>query len=229
MRLLLAEDDLQVGESLKALLEQQGYAVDWVKTGRDALAALASEGFDGLVLDWRMPDGDGMETLDALRADGSHIPVVMLTARDAPGDLVAGLDAGADDYVVKPFEAETLLARLRAALRRGGGRAQTPIEIGPLTIDPCAMEARLRGRALDLAVRELRLLEALAERTGRYCSKASLAERLYSWDEAARSNTIEVYVSRLRRALGPDWITTLRGVGYKLEAPRAPSGEGRGA
>ncbi len=214
MRLLLVEDDAMVGESLRAALRQQGFAADWVRDGRAADAALASERFDAVLLDLGLPQRDGLSVLRSLRGRGDTTPVIVLTARDALADKVAGLDAGADDYLVKPFELDELLARLRAAQRRAGGRAASVLESTGLRLDPATREVSRDGRALLLSAREFAVLQALLERPGAILSRAQLEDRLYGWGEEVESNAVSVYVHQLRRKVGEDMIHTVRGLGY---------------
>jgi DNA-binding response OmpR family regulator len=214
MRVLLVEDDAMIGESLREALRRQGFAADWVRDGRAADAALASERFDAVLLDLGLPQRSGLDVLKAARARGDATPVLVLTARDALTDKVAGLDAGADDYVVKPFEFDELLARLRAVVRRRAGRASTALEVADLRLDPATREVSRGARAVLLSAREFALLQALMERPGAILSRAQLEDRLYGWGEELESNAISVYVHQLRRKLGDDLLHTARGVGY---------------
>ena len=210
-----------IGESLRNALRGSGYAVDWVRDGRAADGTLATERFDLVLLDLGLPQRDGIEVLQALRARGDGTPVIVLTARDSLASRVQGLDAGADDYVVKPFELDELLARMRAVLRRHSGRAEPAIEVGGVTLDPAAREVRRDGVPLALSAREYAVLEALMLRPGAILSRAQLEDRLYGWGEELESNAISVYVHQLRRKLGEGFIHTVRGVGYYVGAPRA--------
>ena len=214
MRILLVEDDEMIGESLRAVLRRQGYAADWVRDGRAADAVLASERFDAVLLDLGLPQRGGLEVLRGLRGRGDATPVIVLTARDALADKVAGLDAGADDYLVKPFELDELLARLRALARRASGRSAPALEVLDLRLDPATHEVSRGGRSLLLSAREFALLHALLERPGAILSRAQLEDRLYGWGEEVESNAISVYVHQLRKKVGEDLIHTLRGVGY---------------
>ena len=214
MRILLVEDDKMIGESLREALRMQGMAADWVRDGRAADAALASERFDAVLLDLGLPQRSGLEVLAALRARGDTTPVIVLTARDALPDKVGALDKGADDYLVKPFELDELLARLRAVVRRRAGRAGGTLEVADLRLDPATREVSRGGRAVLLSAREFALLQALMERPGAILSRAQLEDRLYGWGEELESNAISVYVHQLRRKLGDDVLHTLRGVGY---------------
>lgn len=214
MRILLVEDDTMIGESLREALRRRALACDWVRDGRAADAVLASERFDAVLLDLGLPQRDGLDVLRAMRSRGDATPVIVLTARDALPDRVAGLDAGADDYLVKPFELDELLARLRAVTRRQAGRAQPVLEAGDLRLDPATHEVSRGGRPVLLSAREFALLHALMERPGAIVSRAQLEDRLYGWGEEVESNAISVYVHQLRRKLGDDVLHTVRGLGY---------------
>ncbi|HEY6511098.1 MAG TPA: response regulator transcription factor [Burkholderiaceae bacterium] len=214
MRVLLVEDDEMIGESLRESLRRQGFAADWVRDGRAADAVLASERFDAVLLDLGLPQRSGLDVLKAARSRGDATPVIVLTARDALADKVSGLDAGADDYLVKPFEFDELLARLRAVVRRHSGRASAALEVADLRLDPGTREVSRGGRAMVLSAREFALLQALMERPGAILSRAQLEDRLYGWGEELESNAISVYVHQLRRKLGDDILHTVRGVGY---------------
>jgi DNA-binding response OmpR family regulator len=214
MRVLLVEDDRMIGESLREALRQQGFAVDWVRDGRAADTVLASERFDTVLLDLGLPQRSGLDVLKALRARGDATPVIVLTARDALSDKVSGLDAGADDYLIKPFELDELLARLRAVGRRQAGRTSSVLEVADLKLDPATREVSRAGRAVLLSAREFALLQALLERPGAILSRAQLEDRLYGWGEELESNAISVFVHQLRKKLGDDLLHTVRGVGY---------------
>lgn len=221
MRVLLAEDDAMIGAAVRDRLRSQGFAVDWVRDGRAADAAIAGDVYDLLLLDLGLPGREGLEVLKALRGRGSTLPVVILTARDAVDDRVAGLDAGADDYVVKPFDLKELEARLRAVLRRRAGSASSVIEHGRLSLDLASHELRCDGVPVPVSPREFALLHALLERPGRILSRAQLEERLYGWGEEVGSNVVEVHIHSLRRKLGADLIRNVRGVGYRI--PEEPA------
>jgi len=214
MRVLVVEDDRMIGESLQEALRQRNFAADWVRDGTLADQVLATERFDAVLLDLGLPGRSGLDVLRALRARQDTTPVIVLTARDATADKVAGLDAGADDYLVKPFELEELLARLRAVGRRTAGRAETALQVGPLRLDPGSREVTVDGRPVLLSAREFTLLQALMERPGAILSRAQLEDRLYGWGEELESNAISVYVHQLRRKLGAQWLHTARGLGY---------------
>lgn len=216
MRLLLVEDDLMIGESVRKGLRQDGFAVDWVQDGQAAERALESGNFDLLLLDLGLPRKEGLEVLRALRGQNNPIPVLILTARDAVADRVKGLNAGADDYLVKPFDFDELVARIHALLRRQAGRADPLIRHGALVLNPITHETLFDGAALLLSARELALLEALLSRPGAVLSVAYLQERMYGWDDDVGSNTVEVYIHSLRKKLGSDFIRNVRGVGYMV-------------
>ncbi len=216
MRLLLVEDDLMVGESVQKGLRQDGFAVDWVEDGEAAELALENGVYDLVVLDLGLPRKDGIDVLSGLRAKENSVPVLILTARDAVPDRVRGLDRGADDYLVKPFDLDELAARVRALLRRRAGRAEPLVRHGDLVLNPATHEASLAGTPLALSAREFALLEALLDRPGAVLSRAQLEERIYGWGEEIESNTVEVYVHSLRKKLGAGFIRNVRGVGYMI-------------
>jgi DNA-binding response OmpR family regulator len=203
-----------IGESLREALRGQGFAADWVREGRAADAALSTERFDAVLLDLGLPQRSGLDVLKVLRARGDATPVIVVTARDALADKVAGLDAGADDYLVKPFELDELLARLRAVGRRRAGHASPVLQVADLQLDPATREVTRGGRAVVLSAREFSLLHALMERPGAILSRAQLEDRLYGWGEELESNAISVYMHQLRKKLGDDLLHTVRGVGY---------------
>lgn len=219
MRLLIAEDDPQLGDGLTVGLRQEGYAVDWVKDGVAADLALKTETYGLLVLDLGLPRQEGMQVLKRLRARGQNLPVLILTARDATRDKVLGLDAGADDYLVKPVSLDELAARVRALTRRAAGRAQPLLRHGELTLDPAARQVMLAGRPIELSVREFSLLQVLLENAGRVLTRAQLEAALYGWRDEPDSNALEVHIHHLRRKLGVDRIKTLRGIGYTIPKP----------
>jgi two-component system response regulator QseB len=220
MRILILEDDRDLGEALSLGLRQRGHAVDWFHEGRAADAALAGTPFDAVVLDLGLPGTDGMDWLRRWRGRGMAVPLLILTARDGVEQRIAGLDAGADDYLVKPIALAELNARLRALLRRSAGRAQAVWTHGALEFDPAGRRARWQGREVDLTPRELALLEVLLTHPQRVLSKPQILEKLYDWSGGdPESNALEVHVHHLRRKLHPDIIRTVRGVGYALGAP----------
>ncbi|MFA7666920.1 MAG: response regulator [Burkholderiaceae bacterium] len=220
MRTLLVEDDRMIGEAVRAALRQDGLTVDWARDAATADTALAAGGFELVLLDLGLPGRDGLSLLRAMRARKDPTPVLIVTARDAIDDRVAGLDAGADDYLVKPFDLDELAARIRALLRRSAGRAETVIEYGDLRIDPVARTVARAGTPVALSPREYAVLEALVRRPGAVLSRTQLEDRLYGWDDAIGSNAVEVYLHGLRRKLGRDLIRNMRGVGWYL--PESP-------
>ncbi len=217
MRILLVEDDAYLGDSVSQAMGAEGYAVDWLKDGALAASALQSESFDAVVLDVRLPGKSGIQVLHSLRAQGLQTPVLLLTACDALEDKVAGLDAGADDYLTKPFDMDELFARVRSLMRRTG--LKTPVlRAGDLELDPASHRVVFRGEDIaDLTAKEFAILELLIRNQGRFVTKARLLEGSSSWGEEVESNTVEVYVSRLRKRIGHERIETLRGVGYRLK------------
>lgn len=220
MRVLLAEDDTLLGEGVYTGLKQDGYAVDWVQDGQEAELALKVEHFDIVILDLGLPKLDGLQLLQKLRAEGNQIPVLILTARDSLDDRIKGLDIGADDYMVKPFDLEELNARMRALLRRSVGRATPKLEFGALMLDPAAHEVFLEGQPVELPPKEFAVLQTLLENMGRVVSKTRLQETLYSWEQDVASNALEVHIHHLRKKLGSNLIRTIRGVGYMVESAR---------
>jgi two-component system, OmpR family, response regulator len=224
MRILLAEDDPMIGVSVGRGLRQDGFAVDWVEDGRAAEAALGERVHDAIVLDLGLPRRTGLEVLGAMRRGGDKRPVLILTARDAVADRVAGLDAGADDYLVKPFDLDELSARLRALLRRGSGRAEPVLAHCELELYPATREARFKGEPLALSPREFALLEALLARPGAILSRAQLEDKLYGWSDPVDSNAVEVHIHALRRKLGAEFIRNVRGVGWMVARQSARTG-----
>ncbi len=217
MRVLLVDDDRMLGDGVQAGLAAAGFVVDWVRDGEAALAALAGEGFAAVLLDLGLPRRDGLSVLASLRGAGNALPVMILTARDQISDKVRGLDLGADDYMVKPFDLDELAARLRALVRRASGRADACLRHGELVIDPAARTVMLRGEAVSLTSREFDLLRVLLDAAGRVLTRRVLEEQLYAWGDAVESNALEVHIHHLRRKLGSDLIRTVRGVGYLID------------
>lgn len=216
MRILLVEDDPQLGDGLSVGLRQLGFTVDWMADGRLADQALQDEPFDLVVLDLGLPGSPGMNVLRQARQRGLSTPVIVLTARDATGDKIAGLDAGADDYVVKPIDLDELAARIRALLRRSAGRAAPLIQLGSITLDPAARRVTQSGREVELPGREFALLQLLLENAGRVLTRSQIEQSLYGWQDEPDSNALEVHIHHLRKKLGSDLIRTLRGVGYTI-------------
>jgi DNA-binding response OmpR family regulator len=216
MRLLLVEDDAMLGEAVNIGLAQDGFVVEWVRDAPKAAAALAAGGFDLCLLDLGLPRGSGLEVLRALRSRGSRLPVIIVTARDAIQDRVAGLDAGADDYVLKPFDLAELAARVRAVARRNGGQASSILQLGEVKLDLAARRAWLNGAPVELSAREFAILESLALAQGRVQTRSELEEKLYGWNGEVESNALEVHIHHLRRKLGSQLIRTVRGVGYAI-------------
>lgn len=217
MRLLLIEDDPMIGKSIRDGLRREGYGVDWVRDGWAGEQSLNTESYDLLILDLALPRKDGLAVLSTARSKGKTMPVLIITARSEVGDRVIGLDAGADDYLVKPFSMSELSARVRALLRRSFGRADTTLRAGGLELNPQTREVRVSGKSVALSQRELALLEHLMHRPGAIISKSSLEGSIYAWGEEVESNTIEVHISNLRKKLDPDRIVTVRGVGYRID------------
>jgi DNA-binding response OmpR family regulator len=216
MRLLLVEDDPLLGNGIETGLRQAGFTVDWARDGRAAQLALAATGYEAVVLDLGLPKVDGMALLTRLRRQGSDLPVLVLTARDAVADRIAGLEAGADDYLVKPFDLAELVARLRALLRRAHGRSVPQIHYGDLVVEPHSLVAQRGGETITLSARECAILVDLLEHRGTALSRARLEESLYGWNEEVESNAVEVHIHNLRKKLGAGLIRTIRGVGYLI-------------
>ena len=219
MRILLVEDDQMIADGVSKALRDEGFALDWVQDGEAALSAASSVPYDLILLDLGLPKADGLSVLRALRARDHGEPVLIVTARDAVAERVKGLDAGADDYLVKPFDLDELGARIRALIRRGAGRSKSLMEHGALALDTVSHQVTLAGKPVVLSAREYALLEALLVRPGAVLSKSQLEDKIYGWGEEIGSNTVEVYVHALRKKLGPDWILNVRGLGYMIRAP----------
>ena len=214
MRVLLVEDDEMIAQGLQTALRQAAFAVDWMRDGKSAGTALQTASFDLVLLDLGLPQRDGIDVLRDLRKRGNATPVIILTARDEIQHRIAGLDAGADDYIVKPFDLDEVTARMRSVLRRAAGRGDPGIQHGDLRLDPVTRRVEREGVPVPLSGHEYAVLEALLQRPGAVLSRTQLEDRLYGWDEPIGSNAVEVYVHGLRRKLGSDVIRTLRGVGY---------------
>ena len=214
MRLLLVEDDHMIGETVVDVLRAENFAVDWIKDGLAAQAVLRTQTYDLVLLDLALPGKDGIEVLRSLRAAKVRIPVLVATARDSVEQRIAGLDAGADDYVLKPYDLGELLARVRALLRRAAGRAEPVYEHMGVTINPATREATVNGRPVLLSSREWAVLEPLIARPGAVLSRAQLEEKIFGFDDSIASNAVEVYVHGLRKKLGANLIQNVRGLGY---------------
>ncbi len=219
MRVLLVEDDPLIGSGLEQGLKQEGFAVDWVTDGDAATLALRTTGYGLLLLDLGLPNRDGLSVLAALRRRDENLPAIVITARDGLSDRIAGLDSGADDYLVKPFALEELLARIRAVNRRHAGRAQTTLLIGALRLDPVKHQVWLNDDEVTLSPKEFVLLHELMREPGAVISREQFEERLYSWGEEVESNAVQVHIHNLRKKLGHDTIRTVRGVGYRIGEP----------
>mgnify|MGYP001233741324 FL=1 len=217
MRILLVEDDEALGEGIRVALKHEHYTVDWAHDGASALHALTHEDFGLAILDLGLPRMDGLEVLRRLRAAANPIPVLVLTARDATADRIAGLDAGADDYLVKPFDVDELKARIRALLRRSVSRAQPVLNYRDVSLDPVAQQVSYRGQPVVLQRKEFLLLHELLAQPGRLLTRDRLQQVLYGWDEEAESNALEVHIHHLRKKLFPELIRTVRGVGYLVD------------
>jgi two-component system response regulator QseB len=219
MKLLLAEDDPLVGDGVAQGLRLAGFTVDWMRDGREALHALKVGSYSLLLLDLGLPLLDGLALLDKLRRQGNTIPVLVITARDALPDRIDGLNRGADDYLVKPFDLDELVARIHALLRRGQGRSHSELRLGTLCVSPLNHTVTLDGQDVPLTSREFALLAALMETPGAVISVRDIEERLYGWEEEVSNNAVEVLLHRLRKKLGGDWIRNVRGVGFKIVEP----------
>lgn len=217
VRILLVEDDHILGSSLKKALEKHAYGVDWLRDGEAGLAAAESSQFAAIVLDLNLPKLNGIGVLKALRGKGNSVPILLLTALDAVLQKVAGLDQGADDYMVKPFDLDELMARLRALIRRRDGRVEATIRCGDVEVEPAAMVVRRNGISVPMTAKEFHLLTLLMERSGRYVTKNDIEYALYDAESAVESNTTEVTIYNLRKKLGAEFIKSIRGVGYMIE------------
>jgi two-component system response regulator QseB len=217
MKLLLVEDDFLIGDGTKKALVHEGFSVDWVQSKEDAATTVKTHQYDLIILDIRLPDGSGLDLLTRLRNSASKTPVLMLTALNATSDRVHGLNLGADDYLVKPFEITELCARIRALHRRSQGIAQPQLVVNGITLDPASHTLKMNGEAIDLGVKEFSILQTLFERAGRVVTKNELEESLYSWGQEVSSNAVEVLVHRIRKKLGMNINRTIRGSGYITE------------
>ncbi len=216
MRILVVEDDALLGDAIQAGLKQAGYAVDWVRDGMQADHALTAEAYSAVVLDLGLPRLSGLDVLSRLRDRRATLPVLILTARDTVEDRIQGLDRGADDYLVKPFDMGELTARLRALIRRSSGIANPVLQVGGVELDAAGHRVTYQGEVVELASREFTVLEALILNAGKVLSRAQLEDKLYAWGQEVESNTVEVHIHHLRRKLYPALIQTVRGVGYLI-------------
>ncbi len=220
MRVLVVEDDALLGDAIQAGLKQSGYAVDWMKDGASAEQALATEPYAAVVLDLGLPRLSGLEVLRRLRSrdtkKNTHMPALILTAKDTVDDRIKGLDAGADDYLTKPFDMGELAARLRALIRRASGKSDALLQAAGVTLDPAAHRVMYRDKPVDLSPKEFAVLHAFILNAGKVISRAQLEEQLYAWGEEVESNAVEVHIHHLRRKLSPGLIETIRGVGYLM-------------
>ena len=217
MRLLLVEDDKMLGKATQVALRHAGFTVDWVESGEDAEEALSHNSHDLMVLDINLPKKSGLDVLTTLRNQKSMLPVIALTARDTKDQRVEGLDSGADDYLVKPYEVDELLARIRALMRRSQGRAASLLVHGDITLDVTGKTASVKDKALPLSAREFAILYVLLQNAGRVMSRQQIEDKLYGWEMEVESNAIEVHISHLRKKLGDKLIKTIRGLGYIVE------------
>lgn len=218
MRVLVVEDDALLGDAIQAGLKQSGYAVDWMKDGISAEQALTTEPYAAVVLDLGLPRLSGLDVLRRLRSRNIPIPVLILTARDTVDDRIKGLDAGADDYLVKPFDMGELVARLRALVRRASGKATPLLQVAGVKLEPAEHRVLYRDQNIELSAKEFAVLHALMLNAGKVLSRAQLEEQLYAWGDEIESNAVEVYIHHLRKKLCPELIETIRGVGYLIPA-----------
>lgn len=223
MRLLLVEDDRSLAKGIETALKQEGYVVDWMEQGRSAIHCVETEPYDTIILDLGLPDLDGIDVLSRIRKTGHDVPVLILTARDGLEHRVGGLDAGADDYLVKPFDTEELLARVRVLIRRQSGRAITRIDYGDLVLYPEAQRVEFNSEPVALPRREFMLLHELLSHQGRVLTRDQLEQAIYDFAEDVGSNAIEVHIHHLRKKFGNDLIRTVRGVGYSVEKRKQSS------
>jgi two-component system response regulator QseB len=219
MKILLVEDDRMIGWSLRRGLTDEGFAVDWLDDGDAAVVICAEQSYDAAILDLGLPGRDGLKVLAELRHQGNSLPIVILTAREAVADRIKGLNAGADDYLCKPFDFDELVARLRAVMRRRAGVVSAVLEYRDISLNPTTRQVAQQGRQIVLSAREFALLEALLQRPGIVLTREQLRSRLYGWDEDVSSNTVEVFIHSLRRKIGYDYIENVRSVGYRMPAP----------
>ncbi|MBA4697234.1 MAG: response regulator [Legionella sp.] len=222
MRLLLVEDDESLGDAVKAGLSQFGYVVDWLKDGESARLAIKTETFELIILDLGLPKLSGLNFLQAIRTQGNVTPVIILTARESIEDRVKGLDSGADDYLIKPFDLNELSARIRALVRRSHGRADAVLQYRNITLDAAAHAVYVDDKPINLPRREFSLLQTLLESKGQVLSRDKLMQNIYGWDEDVDSNALEVHIHNLRKKLNANFIRTIRGVGYMIEKSNEP-------
>jgi len=220
MRVLVVEDDALLGDAIQAGLKQSGYAVDWMKDGVSADQALTTEPYAVVVLDLGLPRLSGLDVLRRLRSRSATIPVLILTARDAVDDRIKGLDAGADDYLIKPFDMGELAARCRALIRRASGKAESLLQVGEVRLDPATHRVLYLDKPIELSVKEFEVLHAFMLNAGKVLTRTKLEEQLYAWGDEVESNAVEVHIHHLRRKLFPALIETIRGVGYLMPADR---------
>jgi two-component system, OmpR family, response regulator QseB len=219
MKILLIEDDRMIGWGLRRGLCDEGFAVDWLDDGDAAVVACSERGYDAAILDLGLPNRDGLKVLAELRRQGNTLPVVVLTARDSVADRIKGLNAGADDYLCKPFDFDELVARLRAVMRRRAGQVTPILEYRELSLNPTTRTVAYKGQLLSLSAKEFSLLEILLQRPGVVLTRNQLRDKLYGWDQEVESNTVEVYIHSLRRKLGHEYIENVRSVGYRMPVP----------
>jgi two-component system response regulator QseB len=219
MQILLIEDDRMIGWALSRGLTDEGFGVDWLDDGDAAVIACSERSYDAAILDLGLPNRDGLQVLAELRSQGNTLPIVVLTARDSVAERIKGLDAGADDYLCKPFDFDELVARLRAVLRRRAGQAVPILSYRELTLNPSTRRVAHKGDLLNLSAKEFALLEILLQRPGVVITPAQLRDKLYGWDKDVESNTVEVYIHSLRRKLGHEYIENVRSVGYRMPTP----------
>jgi two-component system response regulator QseB len=219
MQILLIEDDRMIGWALSRGLTDEGFGVDWLDDGDAAVIACSERSYDAAILDLGLPNRDGLQVLAELRSQGNTLPIVVLTARDSVAERIKGLDAGADDYLCKPFDFDELVARIRAVLRRRAGQAVPILSYRDLTLNPTTRRVAYKGDLLSLSAKEFALLEILLQRPGVVITPAQLRDKLYGWDKDVESNTVEVYIHSLRRKLGHEYIENVRSVGYRMPTP----------
>ena len=217
MRILLVEDDKALGHGIHLGLRQAGYAVDWVQDGVMAETAIDTQDYDMAVLDINLPKKSGLDVLDHVRSEAKPLPILLLTAKDAINDRIVGLDRGADDYMIKPFDLDELKARIRALMRRSSGRTMPVLTYKDIVLDPASYTVTQKDNIIELSTREFAILQLLMENVGRVLSRNRLEESLYSWKDEIESNAVEVHIHRLRKKLGADLIRTIRGVGYIMD------------